>query len=164
MIDERYAHVLVPTRFSPECRAAYRAAFAAARSSGAAVTLFHVLPPPNPNEYSGLDAFRMLHLAAERKAPDENESVVQAAAERTRTIERLRAEVPKEWAGSVDVRFEVGRGLATSEIARHARATNADLIVVGGSRPGRLPGLSRHFADRLALATDVEIVRVIASL
>ena len=165
MTDDRYKHVLVPTNFTPECRAACRAAFAAARASGATITLFHVLPPPTA-EYAGvsLDAFRMLHRAAERKSAYELGSPEQAAVDRARTVAKLREEIPKEWSDSLDVRYEVGRGNATSEVARFARAANADVIVVGGTRPGRLPSLVRCFADRLALATPVKIIRVLAPL
>jgi len=165
MNDDRYKHVLVPTNFTPECRAAYRTAFAAARASGATVTLFHVLPPPT-SEFAGngLDAFRMLHRAAERKSAYEQSTPEQAAAERSRAVSKLQNEISKEWSDSVEVRFEVGRGNAISEIARFIRSSNADVIVVGGSRPGRLPSLVRCFADRLALATPVKIVRVVPSL
>ncbi len=160
MTDRLYSHVLVPTDFGPGCRAAYRVALAAARGSGAAVSLLHVIPGPTGDDYHGLDAIRLLHRAAERVGSDGLLPAGELSAAEARCLDRLRAEIPAAAAGPTELRLEVRRGDVTAEVARYAAETDVDLIVAGGARPGLIPDLGFGLADRVARATPVEVVRV----
>ncbi len=63
MTEQLYSHVLVPTDFRPDCKAAYRMRWRLL-GSGATVTLLHVLPAADEGEHQGLDAIRLLHRAS----------------------------------------------------------------------------------------------------
>jgi nucleotide-binding universal stress UspA family protein len=162
-MERLYSHILVPTNFTPACREAYQVALAAAHGTNARVTLLHVLPEPDPDEYTGMDAFRLLHRAAERRPlsirpPADDPEVIDEY------IRRLRAEVYPEWTGPVGLNFEVRRGDTVAEIANYAAANDVDLIVMVSDRPRRLlGGVGKSLADRLARATPVRIIRVTPS-
>ncbi|AMV28887.1 Universal stress protein family protein [Gemmata sp. SH-PL17] len=160
MTEHLYSHVLVPTDFRAECRAAYRVAFAAALGSGATVSLLHVLPAESEDEYQGLDAIRLLHRAAEHVSSGKPLPPANPAAARALQLERLRAEIHPEWIGPIELRLEVRTGDVVAEIARYADESAVDLIVMGGPRPGLFRGFGRSLADRLARATPVKVVRV----
>ncbi len=160
MSQRIYNRVLVPTDFRPVCREAYRTAFAIALASETPITLLHVLPPPDPEAYRGLNAVRLLHLAAER-------SMNKLATLPTNSPEalaachgRLRAEIHPEWATAINLRTEVRCGKVVTEIARYAEEAGVDLIVMVGSRPGLLPPFSRRMADQVARFTPVKVLRI----
>lgn len=162
MSDRVYSHVLVPTDFKPDRRAAYRVALALASGTGATVTLLHVAPMPgreSEGEYLGLDAIRLMHHAADgwRGRRPSPEAIV---AENADLENRLRGEVPSHEAGAVRVRSVLRRGELDAELLRFVQETGVDLIVVTDSPPGFLPRLGRSLADRLARETSVEVVRV----
>lgn len=160
MTEHLYSHVLVPTDFRSECRAAYRVAFAAALGSGAAVSLLHVLPLGGEPEYQGLDAIRLLHRAAEHVGRGKPLPTTDPAATRALYLERLRAEIHPEWVGPIELRLEVRTGDVVTEIAQYANESAVDLIVMAGARPGLFRRFARNRADRLARATPVKVARV----
>lgn len=159
----QYEHILVPTDFSPEAQEAYQVALVAARGSGARVSLLHVLPQPSDEEYAGMDAFRLLHRAAERSKSWQTVSLDPASDVVNRCLDRLQAEIHPECRESIDFNPVVRTGNVVEEIARFAKESQADLIVTGGSRRGRLGVMLPGVADRLTWATPVHVIRVTAS-
>ena len=162
MIDRVYSHILVPTDFHPDRRAAYRVALAAASGTGATGTLLHVAPMPTgeeEDEYLGLDAIRLMHRSAEgrSKLAETAESITAANAE---LENRLRAEVPSHQAGAVRVQCVARRGEVAAEVRRFVREAKVDLLVVTDSPPGLFPTFGRKLADRLAHDMPAEVVRV----
>lgn len=160
MTERLYSHVLVPTDFRPENRAAYRVAFAAALGSGAVVSLLHVLPTENEDEYQGFDALRLLHRAAGQMSGARGHSPSDPAVARALCLERLRAEVHPEWIGPIEVRLEVRHGDLVPEVARYASEAAVDLIVATGPRPRILSRFRRTLADRLARIMPVKVICV----
>jgi len=164
MTARAYSHILVPTDLSPDRRRAYRVALATAAGTDAVVTLLHVAPMPfamTDDEYRGMDAFRLIHRAAERR-PGGRLSREVILAQNAAIEDRLRAEVTSAEAGNVRVRCAARRGDPEEEIARFVREADVDLIIMDDSPPGPLPRLGRSLAERLAKNVPAEVVRVAA--
>lgn len=162
MADRMYSHVLVPTDFKPDRRAAYRVALALASGTGATVTLLHVAPMPereSEGDYQGLDAIRLMHHAADgwRGWWPTPEAI---AAENAELENRLRVEVASHQSGAVRVQSVLRRGHLDAELVRFVREGDVDLLVVTDSPSGFLPRLGRSLADRMARELSVEVVRV----
>lgn len=155
-----YRHILVPTNFGPTCQEAYRVALATALGSSAKLTLIHVLPRPIPEDYHGMDAFRLLHAAADRQSFHPSPDQSQDANEIELYRKRLHAEVHPEWAGPIEFGYEVRRGDVLTEIASFISANHVDMVVMVSARRKFLPNLRPSAADRLARISPVKIVRV----
>lgn len=160
MVKHLYNHILVPTDFRPGSREAYRTAFALALGSNARVTLLHVRPPREQDEYRGLDALRLLHLAADRQWANIGYRYDDTPQALAACLRQLQAEVHPEWAGAIDLRTEVRSGDVAAEIARYARENEVDLIVTVGTRPSLLRVFRSRMADRVARLTPVKVLRI----
>lgn len=117
-----YRHILAPTDFSTFSENAAARAAALAGSLGAKLTLVHVVDYAPPGYLSPV-------MPAELTSPDT--LVARASAE----LEQWAARLGLSAAGR-----EIAAGSPKVEIARIARAVEADLIVIGSSGQG---GLSR---------------------
>lgn len=161
MVDRLYEHILVPTDFRPGSREVFRAALALAESSNARLTLLHVLPAEPDDEYAGLDAFRLLHRAAERnpmRLTRENEP-----APSLQTMEnarkRLQTEFQTDRRYTIPVSYEVRWGDLVGEIVRFIRQAKVDLVAMESSRPSWMRFSST--ADQLARRTPVRILKIV---
>lgn len=167
MTDRWCSHILVPTDFQPHRRVAYRVALATAKGTGAVVTLLHVAPMPNreleEQEFSGLDALRLMHRSAEQRWGSWKRPAEVIAAENAELETRLRAEITLPQSQPVRVNYVVCRGEVVPEVIRYARTGGVDLVVVAGSPPGLLPNLGRSLADRLSREVPVEVIRATTS-
>lgn len=155
MSEKLYRHVLVPTDLQPRSRAAYRLARAIALGSGAKVSLMHVFPNAEPSdEYTGLDAIRLMHRAAERWKPRGDSPETQQALAKHR--QGLLAEFDPEAAGAVQPHTEFRWGDLLAEVAQFATAERVDLIVLVDSLS--FIGLGPRLSERIARATAAEVV------
>lgn len=103
--------VLVATDFSPTSERAAARATLLSVADAAQILLLHVVPKRLPQK------------VARRCANDAG-----------RMLARMAATLSRKFAGRVVVRSVVKRGAAATEIARHARAVKAELIVMGRGR------------------------------
>lgn len=121
----RLRHIIAATDLSPSShRALRRAAHLTARQS-AALTVLHVVP------LGALDRMQQLLLP---EAPDERDRLV---ASMRRDVQQVADELSAAYGVGVDV--QVPRGRVLEELALHADATSADLLVLGaqGMHPVR---------------------------
>lgn len=161
---KRYHHILIPTDFEDHCQAAYELALATATPGHTIITLLHVLPAISKEEFQGLNAIRLMYMAADQRKGEWLKSAEMEAQEKARFMDKLKQELPEDACDGVEIHYAVERGDATTEIARFAEEQDVDLIVLGGQRPGILPKLSGSMARQLARLTTTKITQVIPPL
>jgi nucleotide-binding universal stress UspA family protein len=161
MVERLYEHILVPTNFLSADRAAYRLALALAQPSQSRITLLHVIPEEPDEAYSGLDAIKLMHRAAEGGSSPLGRARKLTAERREALSARLRSELHSEWLGSLPVVTEVRSGDALDEIARAIEELQVDLVVLASPRPTWAPRFGRSVAERLARRTEAKIVTVL---
>jgi nucleotide-binding universal stress UspA family protein len=125
--------ILVPLDGSPHASAALDRAIALAESSGARLTLLHVIEPPQLPPVGGFYVAGLMTPESE----DEAEALLDRAADR----------VPD----GIRIATIVRRGDAAEEILRRVDAACHDLVVMGSRGHGALRSLLHGSASRAVL-------------
>ena len=110
-------NILFASDFSKASRRAFTTAIKTAKTSGATLTIVHVIAPfvpIGPDQYVGVDTWEELEEQSRKWA--------------TRHLGRLAARAK---GAGVRVRTVLGEGQAAREVTRAARKLHADLVVIG---------------------------------
>lgn len=137
--EGEYTHILVPTTLSPGERSAILLGFQLTVTTGAGLTLLHVVPDVEPatngDEHTGslhwLEAIDNLHQAMRtgpQLQPHDRLKLLEQL--RGRLSEFVEEQVPAFLRLQANVRFECLAGDAIEEIARFAVAESADLVIL----------------------------------
>jgi nucleotide-binding universal stress UspA family protein len=128
-----YCSILVPLDGSPHAAAALERAIAIARSSGARLTLLHVIEPPHLPPVGGVYVAAFLTPETEQEAEA--------------LLDRAAARVPDGIRIATIVRY----GDAADVILRRVEAAGHDLVVMGSRGLGALRSLLQGSVSRAVL-------------
>ena len=142
-----FRRILYATDFSKASRPAFAKAVDLARVTGAELLIAHVLPSVGPLGGNGYVTPRMY---------EEMEAAVRRGAEK-----HLKSFVERARKGRVRPRGLLLEGLPAPEIARAAKASGADLVIVGTQgRTGMARVLMGSVAERVITASPCPVLAV----
>ncbi|MBK1708451.1 MULTISPECIES: universal stress protein [Marichromatium] len=124
-----YQHILYASDFGTHTRPVFHNAVALAKSTGARITMLHVVEPMGSTGQTVVGAY----LPDMNRKQHEQEVLKEVLATLHKRLAKYCAEVPGSCNAESEIveALEVASGLPSEEILRVAKAREADLIVLG---------------------------------